>query len=552
VQVKRFKKDRKGSISVGFAIMGFTLVAGSGIGLDLSLVVAEKARLQAAADGAALSANYQSDGLTATAIKVAAENYFDATYMKPAKVSVERSVTVLDGEVTVNATAKMPTVFAPFLGFDEFIFSVMAQTEIGKASFDIALVLDNSGSMAGTKIDTLKTAASDLIETLLDINDISDRDDRVKIGLVPFTAFVNVGGDKRGAAWLDMEGQSPVHWNNFEVGDDGKPDPAAFDSAYLVNGNPSRFTLYDQLENTSWRGCVEARPMPYDVTDDPADSSIPATLYVPGFAPDEPDSYPDNRNGHRYSNDWTDDDDGACSWSSGTAADNNVYDQGDSVSRDPLELQEVAQGRLCKYRNQPVYYGTGYSRGPNYLCKTQEITDLTTSRTDLLAAVDSMRADGYTNIHQGVVWGWRLLTPQAPFVQGRSPDPAADEEHRRILIIMTDGANTYQNKYYSHNRTEYNAYGYGTEERLGDGIDSANEIAYAMDDRTELACENAKAYEAMQVYTIAFQVSDTTTKNMLRDCATSPSMAYESNSNSELVTAFAQISKEISKLRLNR
>jgi Flp pilus assembly protein TadG len=50
----------------------------------------------------------------------------------------------------------------------------------------------------------------------------------------------------------------------------------------------SRFDLFDRIKGGSWKGCIEARPEPYDVTDDPPSPSNPDTLFVPYFAPDEP------------------------------------------------------------------------------------------------------------------------------------------------------------------------------------------------------------------------------------------------------------------------
>ncbi|ADZ71875.1 von Willebrand factor type A [Polymorphum gilvum SL003B-26A1] len=552
MKIFRFLSDRRGNIAIAFGSFAFLLTAGSGVGIDMSRVVTEKSRLQSAADATALAANYKSGTYTAEQIRQHAEAYFDGLYTAPERGSVSRNVTVGDGTISVEAGVTMPTFFAPLLGVEEISFAVMAESKVGTASFDVVLVLDNSGSMAGSRMTTLKQAASDLIRTLMSINEISTEDDRVMVGLVPFTAFVNIGADKATQPWMDREGRSPVHWTNFQTGSDGTPVPSLFSSSALVNGRPSRFSLYQQLGGTDWLGCVEARPMPYDVTDDAADPDVPASLYVPAFAPDEPDSSPDNRDGYRYSNNWLADNAGACSLTAKQAAQVNIYDQGDSPIHGSLATREVAQGRLCKYRNQPKSYGTSSSQGPNFLCKTQPITDLTNDKQALLDAVAAMRADGYTNIHQGVVWGWRVLTPQEPFSRGRSPDQKREKDHRRIMIVMTDGANTYQDKSSSHNRTEYNAYGYGTEQRLGSGIDTAGEIAAKMDERTALACRNAATYEATQVYTIAFQVGDYATRKLLRDCASSPEMAFDAGSNSELVTAFERIGKEISRLRLAR
>ena len=56
----------------------------------------------------------------------------------------------------------------------------------------------------------------------------------------------------------------------------------------------------------------------------------------------------------------------------------------------------------------------------------------------------------------------------------------------------------------------------------------------------------------MQIYTVAFQITDATTIKMMNECATTPSMAFDAKSNSALVEAFERIAEEITKLRLQK
>ena len=72
-----------------------------------------------------------------------------------------------------------------------------------------------------------------------------------------------------------------------------------------------------------------------------------------------------------------------------------------------------------------------------------------------------------------------------------------------------------------------------------------------MDSRLATTCTNAKA-DGVQVYTIAFQISDQNTVNMMRNCASKAAMAFDARSNSDLVDAFKRIADEITRLRLNR
>ena len=52
--------------------------------------------------------------------------------------------------------------------------------------------------MKGDKIAALKTAADNLIDGL-------PNDDSTQVGIVPFSAYVNVGLHNRHASWMDVE-----------------------------------------------------------------------------------------------------------------------------------------------------------------------------------------------------------------------------------------------------------------------------------------------------------------------------------------------------------
>ncbi len=517
-------RDRRGNVAMLFGIAAVPVVFAVGAGVDLADIVSVKQRAQIALDAAALAANTKTLGLSADAISGRARAAFDANFTLQ-KASVKSFHAVSDGEGTVEVSASLsvPTSFSPLIGINQFTFDIASETRVGEASFDVVMVLDNSGSMGGSKIETLKVSAKDLAATLLDANSAGTMADRVKIGIVPFTAFVNVGADNASASWLDVNGLSPLNANNMDT------------------NSVSRLSLFDQISGVSWQGCVEARPYPYDVNDSPASDADPQSLFVPQFAPDEPDEggyYSwGNWRSYRYSNNWIDDDGGSCS---------------SSISEIGETGHDRKQKRVCKYNNASLStWDNGVSKGPNYGCKTQAVTPLTTSRSTLENAVNAMVADGYTNIHQGVVWGWRALSPQEPFAGGRPTGDPAYPGHRRIMILMTDGANTYEWYDRNPNTSKYNAYGYVREGRA-DTTYSSSVVHVTMNARTAEACTNAKDLGDVEIYTIAFQVSDQNTIDMLKDCASKASMAYKSDSNSELTVAFSQIAKEITRLRVSR
>ncbi|MBZ0217606.1 MAG: hypothetical protein K8F25_13690, partial [Fimbriimonadaceae bacterium] len=325
----------------------------------------------------------------------------------------------------------------------------------------------------------------------------------LSFSLVPFASFVDIGENHANETWMDIQAQSPIHHTNFST--------------------PSnRFTLFDNFANVEWEGCVEARPYPYDVQDTPPDSANPETLFVPAFAPDEPGnaglttSYP-------YSNSYLTD--------SGS---------GDDLTRQ-IHVGKYSSGAWA----QPAYYGTQYNIGPSFLCNQSDLMPLSTSEYDIDTSLQNMFAKGGTNIVQGLVWGWRTLSPGLPFTQGR---PYGDNRNQKILILLTDGKNTY-NGVNNQNKSLYSAYGYAIEGRLGTTSSSSSTLGNAMNARTAEACTNIKT-KGILVYTITFDVNDNATLQLMAGCATSQDYYYNSPTTAMLGTVFDEIAAKLLKLRL--
>jgi len=376
-------------------------------------------------------------------------------------------------------------------------------------------VLDNSGSMAGQPISDLMVAAKNLTSVLYAGYEGTDK---VKVGVVPFAGSVNVGGANQGAAWIDRGGLSPVHYENFAE-------------------QRTRFQLFAEL-GVSWGGCVEVRPSPHDVTDSVPTRSVPASLFVPMFAPDEPD--PVNAEGNSYSNNYLSDSGGRCVAPTPTCVHMSRRGRCTSWSTPALPAAE-AQARTCKYDGGSV----AAAAGPNALCDSRPILPLSEHKSAVETVLAQMRAKGGTNILDGLMWGWRLLSPEEPFTEGR---PYSDPENSKYLILMTDGENNHQAAA-NHNKSIYHAFGYASNGWLGATATSAALIGQ-MNNKTRAACENAKA-AGITVYTIAFRLqNDANTRALLASCASSAAEAYAASNGAALVQAFEAIAREIAKLRI--
>jgi hypothetical protein len=114
-----------------------------------------------------------------------------------------------------------------------------------------------------------------------------------------------------------------------------------------------------------------------------------------------------------------------------------------------------------KRKGQWHYFKAG--TGPNYGCSTPAILPLTGTQSTITSAIDAMVANGSTNVTEGLAWGWRTITPDAPFTNGTAMNNKAVD---KVIIVFTDGRNTYYSpsdlgvKDYAAHKSFYGPYGY--------------------------------------------------------------------------------------------
>ena len=242
------------------------------------------------------------------------------------------------------------------------------------------------------------------------------------------------------------------------------------------------------------------------------------------FAPDEPDPWGGG------ANDYIDDEGGTCEPAGLDACAGNLC------------LQE----RVCKYDG---VNGLGFDdrgEGPNLHCMANALTPMTDDDAALIAAVNSMVAGGYTNIEQGIVWGWHLLSENAPFTEGR---PFGEVGNHKVLIVMTDGANTYISRS-NMNRSQYMGFNYIRHGYLGTTSSTNNVVVDAMNDRTLEVCGNIPTQ--ITIYTIAFELedADADAQQIMFECASDPTKAFDAGNADELIAAFQLIAQDIATLRI--
>ena len=170
-----------------------------------------------------------------------------------------------------------------------------------------------------------------------------------------------------------------------------------------------------------------------------------------------------------------------------------------------------------------------------------------------------MVANGNTNIHQGVIWGFHALSPTEPLAEGRGYDTATS----KVMIVMTDGENVFNTANNMNGSSILQAYGYyyntppggpayqRKNTRLGYGVTGNWQMNAIMNTLTEESCQAAKD-EHIKIYTVGLNPPNEATRQMLTNCASAPSMAYFPNQPSELNTVFTTIAEQLAELRIEK
>ncbi|WP_371395785.1 VWA domain-containing protein [Fretibacter rubidus] len=195
----RYSRDTSGQFGIMFAASIMMLIGGLATAIDLSSAYAAKQRLQDTTDQISLYAARQQI-TDAGELTLAAQDYMDLNYpgSKGSRIKIN-SVTRTGDTVTVDATNTIDTDFAHMIGYKTLDVRANSSATFAEKSIDIAMVLDSTGSMAGSKMKSLKTSASNLIDTLDDYDTA-----QVRVAVVPFSNYVNVGLSRRNAKWLSV------------------------------------------------------------------------------------------------------------------------------------------------------------------------------------------------------------------------------------------------------------------------------------------------------------------------------------------------------------
>lgn len=186
---RAFQREEKGAAAVQFALMALPLTVTVFGMVDISRASAAKGHLQDALDAAALAAA-RSPATTDAGVQTVGEGVLQVD-LTGAHATLKSSTFNIVGNKIV-ASAKATTT--PYISdlWRQGDIEIGASTEVVRSSknIEVALALDITGSMSGTKIADLKTAAKDLIDIVIQPTQTPYY---TRVALAPYSMGVNVG-----------------------------------------------------------------------------------------------------------------------------------------------------------------------------------------------------------------------------------------------------------------------------------------------------------------------------------------------------------------------
>jgi Flp pilus assembly protein TadG len=217
-RLSRLRRDRRGAVAPIFALAIIPILGFIGTAVDYSRANASRTAMQAALDATALTLSKEASALTEAQRYQKANQYFTANFSNTEAKNMTVTpvfTTVQSGSfsLTVTASATVDLHFMSVFGVSSLPISSSAEVKWGIKKLELAMVLDNTGSMAQAgKMTALKTASHNLLTTL---KNAAKKLGDVKVAIIPFDVTVKPGTGYKNDFWIDFA-QNGISKNSWE------------------------------------------------------------------------------------------------------------------------------------------------------------------------------------------------------------------------------------------------------------------------------------------------------------------------------------------------
>jgi Flp pilus assembly protein TadG len=571
--LRAFRVAQAGNVAITFVFATLPIIAAVGFAVDFSHANSVKAAMQAALDSTSLMISKEASTDTSAQLQTNAQKYFLALFNRPEAKNVTVTATyTTDGgtEVVINAIADVPTTLLGIIGRDTITVNSSSTSKWGMNRLRVALVLDNTGSMADAgKMPALQAATKSLLTQLK--NAASTNGD-VYVSIIPFVKDVNLGGTNWNSDYIywgtvPAQDPSPGSDNNSWDANNGSCSVAGYSprssclakSSCSIAGNTTQSTCTaagtcSASGNSSQSSCSTAGTCTI------SSKTSQSTCAAAGICSNGAETTQSSCTGNK-----------ACSKSQYTAKTNcqnnggtwgfGTWTTGTGVWTAATWTPGVWSQAIWTPNNHNTWNGCVVDRGdpggPNasdydtnvaspavtimgslygaeqYGSCPQAVMPLNYNWTAMNSLVDNMSPAGSTNQAIGLQLGWLSLVGGGPFF---APPLDPNYTYTQVIILLTDGLNT-QDRWYGN----------------GSSVGTTDDAK--IDAREKKTCANINA-AGVTLYTIQVNTGGDATSTLLQNCAGAPGKYPDSSkfflltSASQIMTVFTQIGTNLSQLRV--
>lgn len=274
--LRRFASSQDGNVAIIFGFALIPLIAFVGAAVDYSRANAVKAEMQGALDSVALMLQKTLLTSNASQLQSAAVTDFLAVFRPKygaSNIKINATYSTSGGSsILVNGSVDVPTTFMGMFGYNSTTITASATAKWGHSRLRVALVLDNTGSMASdNKLSALQTATKNLLTQLKNTASINGD---VYVSIIPFVKDVNLDRSNYNASWID--------WTAWDA-TNGRCSINRYHDQRRCRSNNGVWTPNN---HNTWNGCVVDRggenapdPANYDTNVVPPTTSIAGTLF---------------------------------------------------------------------------------------------------------------------------------------------------------------------------------------------------------------------------------------------------------------------------------
>ncbi|MEQ9315450.1 MAG: pilus assembly protein TadG-related protein [Henriciella sp.] len=504
--ITKLSDNQRGNVAMIFALAVIPIIGVAGFALDAQMTFSKKSKVQHAVDSAVLAgARLRQTTNDEEEVRENARAYFSAMLTNAGNGMHCDDLQVKfvgDEDIEADVDCYQPTTLTRIFGREKMQFSVSSTATYGIGKLDVSFVFDISGSMNSYgRLDDLIDAAKDAAEIILPEPGASGAGD-VRIAMVAYNSMIDAG---------------PY----FEE----------------VTGLKPRRTYYELVTYTDEEWYEE------EYTDWDRECEEVCTKY--------------NKHGKCTKSDWE------CEWVEVTKTRWNTRDvektrmeettitstcvferggdhkftdtQPDQLSNLLLldRLPSGAYNAQSSNANDEGYLAAGYAYwddrrerwrtvGVND-CRDVEPFELNDNGVQIEKYIEDLTAGGNTAGHQGIEWGWYLISPEFSdvFDVKATPLPYDEPDSAKVMIIMTDG--------------EFNSQFFSSQ---------GNSRSQA-----ESMCDSIKDAGVL-IYSVAFQAPNSG-KEVLKECASGNDFYFAAESGEQLRAAYQTIATQISDLRIS-